>query len=159
MEFNGGKSYLFSCNPLELLTAVETYPLEISICTRMNPLPYGTSIVDWGSEFSDMVQASSESYGYVTPAAIYGLYNLRDSSGLPVGSVDLFIRLSCFGKNIQTSFQVIQQQTGKDGVVGPRQYLFKYTNAGTTFICERYVIYPGNTSITFIPEFYNEKCH
>lgn len=136
MEFNIGKSYLFSCNPSDLMKALDNYPLEMSISTKSNPLPYGICLVDWGSDFTDMVQASSESYGYVTPAALYGLYNLRDSVGHPVGSMDLFIRLSCFGKNIQTNFQVIQN-AGKDGNLGPRQFFFKYTNAGTTFKCER----------------------
>lgn len=136
MEFNIGKSYLFSCDPRKLIKALDNYPLEIAVSTRLNPTPIGISLVDWGADFNDMVQASSDSYGYVTPAAIYGLYNLRDANGLPAGSMDLFIRLSCFGKNIQTSFQVIHQ-AGKEGLPDKRQFLFKYTNAGTTFVCER----------------------
>lgn len=137
MEFNFGKSYLFACKAKDLYDSLKNHPLDIDVGIKQSPLPIGRAMVDWSEDFTDMVQASTESYGYITPAAIYGLFVLSDSSGAPVGSVDIFVRLSCFGKSIQTIFQVVQHPAKDGGPPGPRQFLFKNNNAATTFKCER----------------------
>lgn len=110
----------------------------MSVGTRMSPTPFGTVTIPWTDDFADMLSFCQDDFGYISPVSHRDIYVMRDSSGKETGHVEVFVRLSCFGKNIQTQFQVVHTRDTKYGA--PKtQFLFKSNNAATTFQCQRYV--------------------
>ncbi|KAL3285597.1 hypothetical protein HHI36_000126 [Cryptolaemus montrouzieri] len=77
---------------------------------------------------------------FISPATILDNFCLMDNGQIK-GSVQMFLRLSCFGRSIQTQFEVLHEGSNK-------QFLFKTPNMGTTFICSKY---GTGTSTDFIP--------
>lgn len=137
LDFSSGKSYLFPCDAKVLLQALKQYPIEMSVGTRISPAPIGTITIKWSDDFIDMVSFCQDDFGYISPVTHRDIYPMHDNTGKETGHVEVFVRLSCFGKNIQTQFQVVRTKDGKNGS-GKTQFLFKNNNAATTFQCQRY---------------------
>ncbi|XP_045479471.1 uncharacterized protein LOC123684295 isoform X3 [Harmonia axyridis] len=138
VDFKSGRSYLAPLLQEELLQALDTQGLEVTVGVRGDVVPLGTSSAPWDDCFKEMVQASHEEF--VTPVSINDDFCLIEN-GVIKGNVQMFLRLSCFGKNIQTHVEVLQEG-------GNRQFLFKSPNMATTFICSKY---GAGTSTDFLP--------
>lgn len=107
-------------------------PLTLAVSTKGSTSPLGVVTIPWGPDFLDVVSASKEDSGYLTPVALKSIFPVEGDT--TVGEMEVTVRLSCFGKNVQTNIQVIKEgQSGK-------QFLFKETSAGTTFQCQKYVV-------------------
>ncbi|KAI4469109.1 l-asparaginase [Holotrichia oblita] len=150
LDFCTGKSFLFPCDAKALLQALKQYPIEMSIGTKLSPTPIGTVTIRWSDDFIDMVSFCQDDFGYISPVFHRDIYTMRDASGKETGHVEVFVRLSCFGKNIQTQFQVVHAKDQKDG--HPKtQFLFKSNNAATTFQCQRYGMGTSTDAIPVAP--------
>ncbi|GJQ78372.1 hypothetical protein Trydic_g22198 [Trypoxylus dichotomus] len=150
LGFCSGKSYLFPCKAETLLEAIKQYPIEMSIGTRMSPTPIGAVTIKWTDDYIDMLSFCKDDFGYITPVSHRDIYPMYDSSGKETGHVEVFVRLSCFGKNIQTQFQVVHTRDTKDGA--PKtQFLFKSNNAATTFQCQRFGMGTSTDAIPVAP--------
>ncbi|XP_044745973.1 uncharacterized protein LOC123307645 isoform X3 [Coccinella septempunctata] len=138
IDFKSGKSHLIPLLQENLLQVLDSQSLEVTVGVRGDVIPIGTSSAPWDDSFKEMVQASHEEF--VTPASIFDNFCLMEN-GVIKGNVQLFLRLSCFGKSIQTQFEVLHDS-------GNKQFLFKTPNMATTFICSKF---GAGTSTDFLP--------
>lgn len=137
IDYKSGKSHLIPLLQENLQQALENQNLEVTVGIRGDVKPIGSSSAPWDDCFKEMVQVSHEEF--VTPASISDNFCLMES-GVIKGNVQLFLRLSCFGKSIQTQFEVLHEG-------GKSQFLFKTPNMATTFVCSKWVVSTSNKSI------------
>lgn len=97
----------------------------------------GEVLVPWGLEFIDMVDKSKYISDNVTPVSVKNTYDVNSNEGGDiVANIDLLIRLSCYGKSIQTQFQVITRQA-TERTLPSQRFLFKSSNADATFQAQK----------------------
>ncbi|XP_074042075.1 uncharacterized protein isoform X1 [Leptinotarsa decemlineata] len=141
VDLNMGKTYLFDYIASDLIMELKTLPLELLF--RVKRKPIGTALIPWKSEFSDMVKIY-ETIGVVKSVDYNGTVDILEEDIGKVGSVDLFIRLSCFGSSIETDFRM-----------DPLTDEFTFMNPRTmaTFKCEGFD--PRTTFVTPVSSIYH----
>lgn len=128
---------MFPCKPDILINALRNLPLQVIVSFKQKPLPIGQTSVQWTPDFVEMVEGCKDSAGYISPAYYKRQVRVDDSSGQKCADLDLFVRLSCFGKDIQTNIQILVPKDAKDGAPVNKQFLFKCAALATTFQCEK----------------------
>ncbi|CAG9763279.1 unnamed protein product [Ceutorhynchus assimilis] len=108
-----GKSCLFSLSPQQATEALEQFDIAVSVMKKMQPgwLPetvqIGSSIIGISNLFSELISSVELSDG-TTPTAktLKDVFDVSDSKGISIGKINVYIRISCFGKLIVTQFQM-----------------------------------------------------
>lgn len=132
-----GKSCLFSLSPQLTEACLTNFDLLVTVKKVMPPdiLPdkvdIGLAYISLANLFSELIYSieASEAGG---PAAktMKDVFNLQNEMGKDVGTVGIYIRMSCFGKLIVTQFQMNLQDKSvlfkdKEG-----KSLYRYRKAG-----------------------------
>jgi len=101
------KRALFSMLPLELISKLKKFPLVITAsCLRAAEkdadLPLGSSNIPMDKdEFIEMVAMATTNAALPLSAQFVGSFELKQDGGASVtGDVTLFLRLTCYGKNV-----------------------------------------------------------
>ena len=135
LDISTGKSCLFTCSVTDLLTRLKNHPLDVQVMSKDSSTVFGKTGVYWNENFFELVKGCGKlTNNNATPATLREAFYLRDDEGKTVGKINLFVGLSCYGKGIQTQFRIVKEV--KNGVTRSR-FLFKNSNATTTFECER----------------------
>lgn len=125
-KFNCGKSYLFSCDPEALKDAFDIYPLELVVSIFGEPVPIGVATIPWSKEFNTLLTLA-RTEDTVNPVYVRSSAEMRNANKTKTtGTIHFLIRLSYFGTNIQTSFEIKTERNGK-------KYLFKNVGGETKF--------------------------
>lgn len=134
LDFTAGKSCLFPKRPNELVDAMRTKPLKISIhkssikkiCSREEPeIPLCKTEISLPGCLCDQVSMSMNDSAHLPkPYTIHNTWNLIDEQGNPSGTILLFLRLTCLGKSIVTQFAVKNDN-----------FLFKNAETANEFQC------------------------
>ena len=136
LDLSAGKSCLFPKKPSELVTAMRSQPLKITvqkhtekkICSSIkNDPPICKSEVPLSGCLCDQVaMAMNDPRHLPKPYTIRNTWNLIDDAGNPSGTILLFLRLTCLGKSIVTQFALQE-----------KSFLFKSSNSPNEFQCSR----------------------
>ncbi|KAF5280856.1 hypothetical protein FQR65_LT03005 [Abscondita terminalis] len=121
-----GKSVIFSCKPVDLLSALLENPLRLELKTKF---VMGLVDITWTPSFIEMVDSTKSN----APATFGGTFDIFGQDEEKVASVDLFVRLSLQGQTIQTDFQVVAQNNVLDDGGPINKYFFANTDASTLF--------------------------
>lgn len=108
--FNSGKSCLFSLKEEDIQKAMNNFPIDVLVYKSLpcgclpTKIIMGQATIDITKEF---VQSRNKC---LEDPLSFGCQALKDSFQIvapdgPTGTIDLFLRISCFGKLIITSFQ------------------------------------------------------
>ncbi|XP_060536280.1 uncharacterized protein LOC132708157 [Cylas formicarius] len=128
IKMNFGKTFLFTSRPSTLRNLLETEPLEIGLYDGVKLC--GSVTVPWKLEFSEMIKFF-ETIGMVKSCVIHELFPFTSDYDTKVADIDIFLKMSCFGENVQTLFQV--RHFGKN-----QELIFRQGNKSETFKCERF---------------------
>lgn len=136
IDFSAGKSCLFTKKPRDLVTAMQSRPLRISVYKMREKIPCGnanddksiceTQVPLSGCLCDQVAMAMNDAEHLPKPYTLKNTYNLIDDEGRPAGTVAIFLRLSCFGKSIVTHFAFQE-----------RSFLFKSSQSSDEFQCTR----------------------
>ncbi|RZC39290.1 DUF4497 domain containing protein [Asbolus verrucosus] len=104
-----GKSCLFSLTPSQAQAALQSFDLIVSVCKKMQPgynpekICMGSANISVVHMLSGLLQSNEK-----TPAAkvLQENFQLMDATGRNVGTIGVYIRMSCYGKMIITQFQM-----------------------------------------------------
>ncbi|XP_043467821.1 uncharacterized protein LOC122502034 [Leptopilina heterotoma] len=140
VNFDIGKSCLFSKNPFDLIQALRSEPLEVGIFTmekerlleeendEKKEFPICQAKVLLSGCLCDQVMMALNDRNHLPkPYVLKNTYNLADDEGNPFGTITLFLRLSCCGKTIETQF-ALQENS----------FLFKNTKSNNEFQCSNF---------------------
>ncbi|KAJ8727661.1 hypothetical protein PYW07_001780 [Mythimna separata] len=110
--FNSGKSCLFTLPVAEIIKAMSSFPIKVSVHKSLpcgclpTKIIMGTATIDMTKEF---VQSHSK---YISDPTSVNCQVLNDSfqivaseGGDHVGDIVMYLRISCFGNTITTGFQ------------------------------------------------------
>lgn len=117
-------------------------PLVVKVQNQKHPEQLlGSATIPWAQEYLKMVErCADEPAEPVAPVSSQETYTLKNGiTGDKLGSIKLFLRISCFGRSIQTRFQIMDGTEDEKRL--PKQFLFKSNSAETTFQAQRYVTY------------------
>lgn len=111
-----GKSCLFSLTPQQVQKATEVFDVNVTVFKKMQPgwlpekISIGSALISISNLFVELIR-SVEIQTEQTPSAktLKDTFVLLDSAGSKVGKINIYIRMSCFGKLIVTQFQVKQE--------------------------------------------------
>lgn len=116
INFNMGKSCLFSIKPYDLIQAIRSKSLNIGIYTmeeknseenseEKEEIPISQCDVLLSGCLCDQIMMSMNDRNHLPkPYVLKNTYNLIGDDGNPFGTITLFLRLSCCGKTIETQF-------------------------------------------------------
>ncbi|RZC34437.1 DUF4497 domain containing protein, partial [Asbolus verrucosus] len=104
-----GKSCLFSLTPPQAQAALQSFDLIVNVCKKMLPgynpekICMGSANISVVHMLSSLLQSNEE-----TPAVkvLQESFQLMDATGRNVGTIGVYIRMSCYGKMIITQFQM-----------------------------------------------------
>lgn len=136
-NFDLGKSILFPCKANYLLQTLVKSPLELSLKQNTAPYTLGRVKVSWPPNFLEMVEKSRINPNNVEPASVCTTYELIDGNETHVASLEVLIRLSSYGHNLQTQFQIVPNKSNGTGQPA-NKYFFRNINTATTFKAETY---------------------
>ncbi|XP_012289064.1 uncharacterized protein LOC105704427 [Orussus abietinus] len=135
IQFGAGKSCLFTKQPADLIRALKSQPLKISVhhvsnkqsCTKNEEPTICETLVPLSGCLCDQVAMSMNDANHLPrPYALKNTYNLVDPQGDPFGTISISLRLSCFGKFIMTQFAFQE-----------KSFLFKTLRSANEFQCTR----------------------
>lgn len=136
LDFSAGKSCLFPKKPGELVKAMRSKPLRVSVYKITKKEPCKSDLKDdpvcksevplTGCLCDQVAMAMNDPRHLPKPYTLRNTWNLVDEQGIPSGTILLFIRLSCLGKSIVTQF-----------AVQDKSFLFKSSNSPNEFQCSR----------------------
>ncbi|KAL1514070.1 hypothetical protein ABEB36_003392 [Hypothenemus hampei] len=126
---NSGKTFLFIAKPSILRHLLQTDPYQM-VLYNGNVLIGSTSRL-WKREFSEMIKFF-DLVGIVKSTTEEGAYELHNDKGKLTAKLEVYLRMSCFGENLQTMFQI--KKKGQD-----YEYIFRQRNASKTFKVQRHV--------------------
>ncbi|XP_076259333.1 uncharacterized protein LOC143195774 isoform X2 [Rhynchophorus ferrugineus] len=127
ITMNYGKTFLFTSKPSILRQLLLSDPFIITLYDGNKTI--GQAQVHWKKEFAEMVKFF-ESLGIVKSTTFEEWHELKQNNK-PVAKVNVFIRMSCFGSNVQTMFQI-----RRDG--SRHNYLFRQRNESKIFKVEKH---------------------
>lgn len=104
-------------------------PFIISL--SINGQVIGQSFVNWSKNFLQLVKKGPETYGVMGPTSMKDVFTLTDTDEI-VGDIKATIKLSSFGYNLETSYQVITDNN-------KNKILIKGVNDKTIFQCQKYI--------------------
>ncbi|KAH1007871.1 hypothetical protein HUJ04_005051 [Dendroctonus ponderosae] len=125
---NYGKTYLFVSKPSDLRQLLVSDPYQITLYDGNKTIGFTTEF--WKREFSEMIKFF-ESLGIVKSTAVEDMYELQNDRGVTTAKIDVFLRMSCFGQNLQTMFQI--KQAGQK-----QEFIFRQRNTSRTFKVEKH---------------------
>lgn len=108
-----GKSCLFSLSPDQAKEAIDQFDIRVTVFKRMpagwlpEKVEIGEALISVANLFSDLIDSVAASDGS-TPTAktLKDSFDINDTKGGLVGNIEVYIRMSCFGKLIVTQFQM-----------------------------------------------------
>ncbi|XP_049766393.1 uncharacterized protein LOC126095679 [Schistocerca cancellata] len=107
-DFSSGKSLLFPMDPLDLVRALQYFPLAVSVVQPRPkaPLPrvLGVCTVTMPDQMVDAVRRARVCCAHQQEAVLKEDFQLVQLTGQPAGSLRLFVRLSCLGQTLVTEF-------------------------------------------------------
>lgn len=112
-KIKSGKSCLFSLSPKQAEEAINQFDIDVSIFKRMpsgwlpEKLLIGTTLISIVNVFNELI----DSIGCGCDAApcaktLKDVFKVTDTAGEDIGTIGVYIRMSCFGKLIVTQFQM-----------------------------------------------------
>ncbi|CAG9766037.1 unnamed protein product [Ceutorhynchus assimilis] len=125
---NYGKTFLFVVKPSTLRQLLQSDPFIIQLHEGTRTL--GLATVPWKKEFAEMVKYF-ETLGIVKSTTVEDTFELHNEKNEITAKIEIFLRMSCFGQNVQTVFQIRKAGT-------KFEYLFRQRNASKTFTVEKY---------------------
>lgn len=129
MQYHCGKSSLFPATPSALLEYLAD-PLILTV--SLNDEIVGESEIVWKDKFLDMVKKCKENPGIRKPEYMKNTFSINEiSTNKKMGDIKAYIRLSPFGNNIQTNFQLLGTQDAG------HKFLVKGELGTTTFQCQK----------------------
>ncbi|XP_030763371.1 uncharacterized protein LOC115887951 isoform X1 [Sitophilus oryzae] len=145
IRMNFGKTFLFVSKPSVLRQLLQSDPYSITLYDGNTTI--GLKQIPWKKEFSEMVKYF-ETLGIVKSTTCEDWHDLKTKEGLPIAKLNLFMRMSCYGSNVQTMFQIKK-------VGDKHNYVFKQRNESKTFQVEKHeddrvqpIVAPLYTGIT-----------
>lgn len=131
IELNSGKSILFSCSADELLEKINENPFVINVYVRQKNI--AQSELGWTKDFYSLVKKLPESFGIMGPVVMQDQFLLKEvGSDRIMGDIKAAVRLSSFGSNIQTSFQLVSSETDSH-----KKFLVRGARGESTFECQK----------------------
>ncbi|XP_012150911.1 uncharacterized protein LOC100878430 [Megachile rotundata] len=131
--FKKGKSCLFALPSIVLQRPVTSFPVKLSVYKKLPPgvLPDVMLVGCHQIEAKALINAvlSQKVFKIANPCqTIKDTFKITTVTGQCVGSVTVYIRVSCFGNKIITQFQVPHNR---------KPYLFKGTEDSPVFQCKK----------------------
>ena len=77
----------------------------------------------------NVINKNTQTYN-LTIIWILDLYSFKNEKNIETAKVEMFLRMSCFGTNVQTMFHI-----KKDGL--NQEYIFRQRNTSRTFIVQK----------------------
>lgn len=106
-DFSAGRTCLFVRKPKVLVREMQSSPLKIGIFCAGDTYPLAETEVPLSGCLCNQVSMASNDADHLPPPYVLrGGYNLKDSGGNPSGTINLELRLSCFGKSVTTHYQL-----------------------------------------------------
>ncbi|EFA06328.1 uncharacterized protein LOC659255 [Tribolium castaneum] len=131
MQMNCGRSTLFACTPEEFLSKINANPFEIVVYIKNKPI--GSAPIYWTRDFFTLVKKSKETFGVSGPASMQDQFLLKEKeSDRIMGDIKASVKLSAFGNNIQTSYQLLSSEQD-----AKRKFLIRGARGQTTFQCQK----------------------
>ncbi|XP_050315862.1 uncharacterized protein LOC126750331 isoform X2 [Anthonomus grandis grandis] len=128
IHMNYGKTFLFVSRSSVLRQLLQTDPFFITLYDDNKE--FGSVKQTWNKEFGEMIKFF-ESLGIVKSTTIEENYPLKNQNNHTTATINVFLRMSCFGPNIQTLFQIKDE--------GPKEvYLFRQRHNSRIFEVERH---------------------
>lgn len=144
VDFNMGKSCLFSKKPFDLIQEIRSKYLKVGIYTidvkipcevnkeeeeeekeKEEEIPICEAQVLLSGCLCDQVIMSMNDKNYLPkPYVLKNTYNLANDQGDPFGTITLYLRLSCCGKTIETQFALQE-----------KSFLLKNAKSSNEFQC------------------------
>ncbi|KAK0180802.1 hypothetical protein PV327_003147 [Microctonus hyperodae] len=139
--FKKGKSCLFALPAIAFVKPLITFPITMTVYKKLptGVLPDTMLIGSHQIEIKDIINLLIKDFIFMggNPSRkIKNTFKIKTTSGQPVGSVTLYLRASCFGKNIVTHFHILDNK---------KPFLFKGANNGPTFQCQKIVNNKGDS--------------
>ena len=109
--FNIGKSCLFSLKEEDITKAMTYFPIEVLVYKSLpcgclpTKIVMGQATIDMTKEFVQSRNKYLEDPERVSCHALKDEFQIVSPEGEPTGTIVMFLRISCFGKLIITSFQ------------------------------------------------------
>ncbi|XP_039282780.1 uncharacterized protein LOC111056596 [Nilaparvata lugens] len=123
---------MFPMLPLELMKQIQRYPLVIQIYRKNRESQYdlvGGAKVRLGPDFEDLIiEAGEEDTQLPISNILDSELPVKDIFGVPIGKMNLFLRLSCYGVTIVNQFQLI----GENG-----EYMFRNDRKDNTLQAQK----------------------
>lgn len=111
--FKSGKSILFSLTPDQAQQAVKDFAIHVYVFKKLegnampDKMPVGETDIQIVDQFNELLkQINDNSTGQPAAKVIKDTFKLIGPGETSMGTISVFIRISCFGKLIVTQFQM-----------------------------------------------------
>lgn len=126
---NCGRTTLFACSPDELLAKINQNPFEIKVYVKKKII--GSAPIYWTKDFFTIIKKASDTYGIIGPVTMQDQFLIKElGTDRIMGDIKASVKLSSFGNNIQTSYQLLSTDTNK-------KFLIRGARGQTTFECQK----------------------
>lgn len=160
-DTKSGKSCLFSLDPQQINEACKNFDVTVTVFKKMQPgwlpekITLGSALISITNLFEELIKCVQIQES-PAPAAktLKDTFKLLDVKNGVVGTISIYVRMSCFGKLIVTQFQMNLEEKSVLFKDMGGQSLYRYKKADKPEVNEQSVDY--NTQCPAIPCFPND---
>ncbi|XP_076637195.1 uncharacterized protein LOC143349671 [Colletes latitarsis] len=107
LQFMIGRSCLFVMQPKELVRVLQSTAIKVGVFRIGDTYPTAETEVELPGCLCDQVaMAQNDAENLPKPFVVKGSYNLVDPGENPSGTVDMELRMLCFGRSIMTHYEL-----------------------------------------------------
>lgn len=127
LDFSTGRACLFVKQPRDLVQEMQKKPLKIGIFCAGDTYPIAETEVALEGCLCDQIAMASNDRDHLPPSyTLKGCHHLTDPGENPSGTINLGLKLSCFGKSVTTHYQL-----------NPKSFYFKNDGDDSKYYVKR----------------------
>lgn len=110
LRFMIGRSCMFVMRPMDLVRELQSRPLKVGVFRLGDTYPTAETEVTLPGCLCDQIAMSqNDPENLPKPFVVMGKYNLTDPGGNPSGTLEIELKLLCFGRSLMTHYELHPQ--------------------------------------------------